>query len=152
MSRPVYSSLSNQWVAKDPSFLFMCTAKTLIRLGKCIGWSESSLGAVILLVLSWGGSNWSTSTPPVSFSSGSVSAQEWAQWEHDKTNKWHVCLSETWISLGIHPVWSVFAVRMKKLWVIEHTMKNLMRLVGCPGWSESSLDMSCSRSSVSVSV
>ena len=33
------------------------TAKTLIRLGGCPGWSESSLGAkVILLVLSWGGS------------------------------------------------------------------------------------------------
>ena len=31
--------------------------KTLIRLGGCPGWSESSLGAqVILLVLSWGGS------------------------------------------------------------------------------------------------
>ena len=34
------------------------TAKTLIKLGGCPGWSESSLGAhVILLVLSWGGSN-----------------------------------------------------------------------------------------------
>ena len=35
----------------------MRTAKTLIRLGGCLGWSESSLGAqVILLVLSCGGS------------------------------------------------------------------------------------------------
>ena len=34
------------------------TAKTLIRLGGCPGWSEFSLGAkVILLVLSWGGSS-----------------------------------------------------------------------------------------------
>ena len=34
------------------------TAKILIRLGICPGWSESSLGAqTILLVLSWGGSN-----------------------------------------------------------------------------------------------
>ena len=33
------------------------TAKTLIRLGGCPGWSESSLGAhTILLDLSWGGS------------------------------------------------------------------------------------------------
>ena len=33
------------------------TAKTLIRLGRCLGWPESSLGAhVTLLVLSWGGS------------------------------------------------------------------------------------------------
>ena len=30
--------------------------RRLIRLGGCPGWSESSLGAVILLVLSWGGS------------------------------------------------------------------------------------------------
>ena len=35
----------------------MRTAKTLIRLGECPGWSESSLGAhAILLVLSWGSS------------------------------------------------------------------------------------------------
>ena len=33
------------------------TAKTLIRLGGCPGWSEFSLGThVIVLVLSWGGS------------------------------------------------------------------------------------------------
>ena len=38
--------------------LFMRTANTLIRLGGCPGWSESSLGAhAILLVLSRGGSN-----------------------------------------------------------------------------------------------
>ena len=36
----------------------MRTAKTLIRLGGCPGWSESSLGThAILLVLSYGGSN-----------------------------------------------------------------------------------------------
>ena len=36
-------------------------AKTLIRLGECPGWSESSLGAHSLsLVLSWGGSNYAT--------------------------------------------------------------------------------------------
>ena len=36
---------------------FMGTAKCLIRLGGCQGWSESSVGArAILLVLSWGGS------------------------------------------------------------------------------------------------
>ena len=36
---------------------FMWTAKTLIGLGRCPSWFESSLGAhAILLVLSWGGS------------------------------------------------------------------------------------------------
>ena len=35
----------------------MRTVKTLIRLGRCPGWSESSLGVhASLLVLSWGGS------------------------------------------------------------------------------------------------
>ena len=56
------------------------TAKTLIRLGGCPGWSESSLGTkVILLVLSWGGSkclkqNWVLSYP--------LSAQRrlWSDW------------------------------------------------------------------------
>ena len=38
-------SLATQWAAK-----------TLIRLCRCPGWSESLLGAVILLVLSWGDS------------------------------------------------------------------------------------------------
>ena len=39
------------------SYPFVCTVKTLIWLGGCPSWSESSLGAkVILLDLSWGGS------------------------------------------------------------------------------------------------
>ena len=53
--RPVWSesSLCTQWVAKDQAFLTR-TAKTLIRLGGCPGWSESSLGVHdILWVLSW---------------------------------------------------------------------------------------------------
>ena len=41
-----------------PQLLTERTAKTLIRLGGCPGWSEFSLGTqVILLLLSWGGSN-----------------------------------------------------------------------------------------------
>ena len=41
----------------------MQTTKTLIRLGGCPSWSESSLSAqVILLVLSWVGSNWFLAT------------------------------------------------------------------------------------------
>ena len=40
-----------------PKLPIECTAKTLIRLGGCPGWSESSLGpTVILLVLLWCGS------------------------------------------------------------------------------------------------
>ena len=51
------ASLCIQWVAKDPRFL-TGTAKTLIILSVCPGWSESSLGwHIILLVLLCGGSN-----------------------------------------------------------------------------------------------
>ena len=61
-----------------------------------------------------------------------------------KPTKWHVRPAKTRVRLGIHPVWSVFAVRAKKPWVngylyIERTAKTLIRLGGCPGWSKSSL-------------
>ena len=49
---------------------------------------------------------------------------------------------KTQISLGIHEVWSVFAVRMKKPWVLSYPLNAqliLIRLGGCPGWPESSL-------------
>ena len=53
-----------------------CTAKTLIRLGGCPGWSEFSLGAqIISLVLSWDGSN-CILRQPIIFDP-----------EYDKTNK-----------------------------------------------------------------
>ena len=59
-----------------------------------------------------------------------------------KSTKWHVCPPKTQISLGFHPVWSIFAVRMKKDWVLSYPLsaqRKLIRLGGCPGWSESSL-------------
>ena len=64
--RPVWSvsSLCAQWVAKDPRFLNADSEDCMIRLGRCPGWSASSLGTqVILLVLLCSGSNyfsWST--------------------------------------------------------------------------------------------
>ena len=39
------SSQCAQWVAEDPMFFSMRTAKTLIRLGRCLAWSEFSLAA-----------------------------------------------------------------------------------------------------------
>ena len=49
-------SLGIRYKLRTQAF-FMWTAKTLIRLGGCPGWSEYSLGAhAVLLVLSWGGS------------------------------------------------------------------------------------------------
>ena len=39
-----------------------------------------------------------------------------------KSTKWHVHPAKTQISLGIRPVWSVFAVRMKKAWVLSYPL------------------------------
>ena len=38
-----------------------------------------------------------------------------------KPIKWHYRLANTQISLGIHQVWSVFDVHMKKAWVLIAT-------------------------------
>ena len=62
--------------------------------------------------------------------------------KHDKTNQMSVRPAKTQIILGICPVWSVFAVRMKEAWVLSYPLsaqQRLIRLGGCPGWSESSL-------------
>ena len=59
-----------------------------------------------------------------------------------KPAKW-LCAQRRQISLGIRPVWSVFAVRMKKARVLSYPLsaqqRLLIRLGGCAGWSESSL-------------
>ena len=48
-----------------------------------------------------------------------------------KPTKWHVRPAMTPISLGIRPVWSVFAVRMKKPWVLSYPLSAQRRL-----WSD----------------
>ena len=48
-----------------------------------------------------------------------------------KPTKWHVHPSKTQISLGICPVWSVFAVHMKKAWVLSYPLSAQRRL-----WSD----------------
>ena len=61
---------------------------------------------------------------------------------HDKTNKMTMHPAKTQISLGIRPVWSVFAIRMKKHWILSYplsALRRLIRLGRCPGWSESLL-------------
>ena len=50
--------------------------------------------------------------------------------------------AKTQTNLGICPVWSVFAVRMKKAWVLSYPLSAQWRLIilgRCPGWSESLL-------------
>ena len=56
-----------------------------------------------------------------------------------KPTKWCVFPAKTQISLGIHPVWSVFAVSIKKAWVLSYILSaqhRLIRLGRCLGWSE----------------
>ena len=53
-----------------------------------------------------------------------------------------MCPAKTLLSLGIHPVWSVFTVCMKKPWFLCYslsTQRRLIRLGKCSGWSESLL-------------
>ena len=57
---------------------------------------------------------------------------------HDKTNKVTVHPAKTQFSLGIRPVWPVFAERMKKAWVLSYPLSAQRRLISlgeCPGWS-----------------
>ena len=59
-----------------------------------------------------------------------------------KPTIWLVRQAKTQISLGIRPVIRVFAVRMKKPWVLgifKNAQRRLIRLGGCPCWFESSL-------------
>ena len=91
----------------------MRTAKTLIRLGRCPGWSESSLGThAILLVLSWGGSfddvatllNWPYFSLLLYDVKKKVTKMIWASsWQNQQSD---CAPSEDQISLGIRPVWS----------------------------------------------
>ena len=45
-----------------------------------------------------------------------------------KPTKWVCALAKTQISLGIRPVWSVFAVRVKKVWVLSYPLSAQWRL------------------------
>ena len=62
---------------------------------------------------------------------------------HDKTNKMACAPSEDSDQPGHPPsLIRIFAVRMKKPWVLSYPLsaqRRLIRLGECPGWSESSL-------------
>ena len=57
-----------------------------------------------------------------------------------KPTKWHVHPTETQISLGIRPVWSVFAVHMKKVWVLSYQLSAQQRLWS--DWVDAQADLS----------
>ena len=57
-----------------------------------------------------------------------------------KPTKWHVHPVKTQTSPGIHPVWSVSAVHMKKPWVLSFPLSAQRRL--CSDWADSQADLS----------
>ena len=57
-----------------------------------------------------------------------------------KPTKWHVRAAETQISLGIRIVWSVFAVRMKKAWVLSYPLSAQRR--PWSDWVDAQADLS----------
>ena len=57
-----------------------------------------------------------------------------------KATQWHVHQAKTQISLGICPVWSVSAVRMKKAWVLSYPMSAQWRLWS--DWADAQADLS----------
>ena len=63
---------------------------------------------------------------------------------HDKTNKMSVCPAKTQISLGIRPVDQSLRCalngKLRTQGFFVQTANTLIRLGGCSGWSESSLD------------
>ena len=59
---------------------------------------------------------------------------------HDKTNKMACAPAKTQISLGIRPVWSVFTVRMKKVWVLSYPLSAQRRLWS--DWADAQADLS----------
>ena len=64
----------------------------------------------------------------------------WFETAHDKTNKMTCAPSEDSDQHGHLPsLIRVFAVRMKKHWVLSYPKSAQWRLIRCPVWSESSL-------------
>ena len=57
-----------------------------------------------------------------------------------KATKWHVRPVKTQISLGICPVWSVFAVRKKKAWVLSYPLSAQWKLWS--DWADAQADLS----------
>ena len=62
---------------------------------------------------------------------------------HDKTNKLSVRPAKTQISLGIRQVWSVFAICMKKAWVLSYQLGAQRRLWS--DWGDAKADQSLRR-------
>ena len=64
----------------------------------------------------------------------------WYEPPREKTNNVVVRPAKTQVSLGIRPVWSVFAVRMKKAWVLSYLLSAQRRLWA--DWVDAQVDLS----------
>ena len=157
--------MNKAWVFSYP----LSAQPRLIRLDGCPGWSESSLGGqvslLVLLCTGWSvfdvcfmGSQWQ-------ILSTWRQRRLWSDWVHGQTE----CPGRSVYLLATQVIWAsawqnqqsdcapcedldqpghppslirVFAVRMNKAWVLSYlvsTQRRLIRLDGCPGWPESSL-------------
>ena len=137
------SSLCALWVAKDPRVLHADSEDSdptgrMPRLIWVFAWRR-----LILLVLSCRGLYRKSEKQkfgqfeivPESYSNNNINEPR-----HDKTNNVAVCPAKTQISLGIRPVWSVFAVRMKKAWVLSYPLSAQRRLWS--DWADAQADRS----------
>ena len=71
----------------------------------------------------------------------------WLKWAMTWQNQQNECASsETQISLGISPVWSVFTVRMNKPWVLSYPLSAQRRLWSV--WADAQADLSHSEDSI----
>ena len=119
-------------------------AKTQINLGilpgRCPGWSESSLGAhIILLVLSWGGSFNPEKSQNKLFHILLITMIIWAATWQNQQNE---CAPSQHSDQPGHPpsLIRVFAVRMKKAWVLSYPLSGQQRLWS--DWADAQADLS----------
>ena len=94
----------------------------------CIGWSESAHSAHVQRhFFTWRGPYMKDDLSIYILSSQFYHMSQ----RITKPTKWYVRLAKTQISLGIRPVWSVLAIRMKKAWVLIYPLITQQRL-----WSD----------------
>ena len=127
------------WVAKDPMLLHVLYCLHC----SCFCWRRCESGSLTVMRGSFRklGEN-ITLGNSISNRRKKVRSKWKKSWLMTKLTKWHVRQAKIQISLGICPVWSVFAVRMKKPCILSYPLSAQWRLIilgGCPDWSESLL-------------
>ena len=147
--RPVWSesSLCDHWVAKDPSFLHADSEDWVFAGHSChfVGfvmrrlkylWPCIYAGIAITwrLEISNFYTSWVYSEDDLS--ACFISLKNWSL-RMSKPTKWHVRPAKTLISMGIRLVWSESSLRALRIAKDLSGQRRLIRLGGCPSWSES---------------